>query len=301
MNLNYENCFAAAAKFNTKKEFKAQSNPEAQWLQRNKLMQLACAHMKVIYRSLSNEDIASIAKSFTHRRAFKLGDQSAYKSAIQRGILDSVCAHMQSDRYRMLTNDEISVIALQFKSRSEFDRLDKGAYQTAGRRGILDAVCDHMSSRGCRRLTDEEILEVASTFRTRNDFKLGDFGAYTTAIRRGLIDEACYHMDFGATGFRPDVPAVLYQFRIALEDGQVVYKVGISNRTPKQRAITMGIRRGLKADLTHSVQFEFGRDARIAEKRLHRKFAGQKYLGDPVMKNGNTELFTVNILDTETF
>ena len=250
-------------------------------------------------RDLSDGDIASIACKYARRGEFKNGDQSAYAAATRRGILESVCAHMSSERYRILTNDQISEIAGTFASRSTFSSGDKGAYQTATKRGILDFVCAHMlDGRTIRRHTNDELLEIAATFRTRNDFKLGDFGAYTTTIRRGIIELACDHMEIGSTGFRPDLPAVLYQFSIKLEDGLVIYKVGITNRKPSQRAITMGIRRGVKAVLTDSVKFEFGRDARIAEKRLHRKFATQKYVGDPVMKNGNTELFTVNIMST---
>lgn len=297
MKYNYETCHTVALTFSTKQDFRDGANGEFQWLRRNDSLQKACAHMAPMRRTLTDDDIAAIANGFDHRRAFKLGDQSAYNAATKRGILDSVCAHMETDRYRILTNEQIAAIASTYKSRSEMKFADNGAYQTATKRGILDAVCDHMDSRGCRRLSDDEVLEVATKFRTRNDFKLGDFGAYTTAIRRGLIDEACDHMEFGATGFRHDKPAVLYQFRIELEDGMVVYKVGITNRKPRQRAITMGIRRGLKADLTHSVQFEFGRDARIAEKRLHRKFASSKYSGPPVMKNGNTELFTADVME----
>lgn len=296
MSLNYENCSAAAAAFTTKRDFKAKSNPEYQWLVRNGLLDNACAHITPLHRALTDDNVASIAKQYTNRRAFKLGYQSAYQAARKRGILDHVCSHMSLVR-RILTSKQIFEIASRFASRSEFVEKDRGAYQTATKRGILDEVCEHMDSRGCRRLSDSEILQIAIKFKTRNDLKLGDFGAYTTAIRRGLIESCCAHMEFGATGFRPDMPAVLYQFRVELECGLVIYKVGITNRKPRQRMMTMGIRRGVKAELTNFIQFEFGRDARIAEKRLHMKFAANRYDGLPVMKNGNTELFTINVLD----
>lgn len=296
MSLNYESCSAAAAAFTTKRDFKAKSNPEYQWLVRNGLLDNACAHITPLHRALTDDNIASIAKQYTNRQAFKLGYQSAYQAARKRGILDRVCAHMQSDRYRIHTDDQIAQIASGFKSRSEFVRSDSGAYQTATKRGILDAVCEHMDSRGCRRLSDSEILEIASKFRTRNDFKLGDFGAYTTAIRRGLITDACTHMEYGATGFREDKPATLYQFRLETPDGLVLYKVGITNRKPKQRLVTMGIQRGIKSELVNLINFEFGRDARIAEKRLHTKYASSRYRGDLVMQNGNTEVFTVALI-----
>lgn len=198
---------------------------------------------------------------------------------------------------RSLTDDQLAEIAGGFSSRSEFAREDYGAYQSATKRGILDDICDHMDGRETRRLSDEEILNIASQFKARNDFKLGDFGAYTTAIRRGLIVQACAHMEYGAWGFREDRPAVLYHFRMVTVDGLVLYKIGITNRKPRQRLLTMGIAPGTKVQILEVIQFESGRDARIAEKRLHRRIAAHRYAGPPVLSNGNTELFTVNALE----
>lgn len=298
MKQNYEACVAVAQKFNAKQDFREQASGEFQWLRRNGLLESACTHMTPRYRSFTDDDITRIAAQYDHRRAFKVGDQSAYVAAWKRGIIDVVCAHM-SARKRALSNERLSVIAKQFTSRSEFVKGDSGAYQTATKRGILDYVCLHMvDGRETRRLADDDVLAIAKSYSTRNDFKLGDFGAYITAMRRGFIEAACAHMGYGATGFREDKPAVLYQFRLQLADGQVVYKVGITNRQPKQRLITMGMVRGVKANLTHAVRFVAGRDARIAEKFLHRYYASKRYVGEPIMVNGNTEVFTIGLLGT---
>lgn len=296
MKHTYESCAATAAKYTNKRDFRSGSNPQFQWLRRNSLLEQACAHMAPLYRSFTDEYLAKIASSFTHRRAFRDGDQSAFNAAKDRGIIDVICAHMER-RKRVLSNDQVAEIALGFTSRSDFSAGDNGAYQSAIKRGILDEVCAHMDGKGTRRLSDAEILQIASKYRTRNDFKLGDFGAYTTALRRGLITDACDHMEPGANGFREDKPAVLYQFRIALPCGLVLYKAGITNRNPKQRLFTMGVTPGYKAELTGFISFDSGRDARIAEKRLHRKNSSRRYGGPPVMRNGNTELFTASVLE----
>lgn len=283
--------------FSTKRDFRANASGQFQWLRRNNLLDNACAHMEPIYRSFTDDDLADIAAKYTHLAELKRRDQSAYKAAKNRGILERICTHMDR-RKRSLTNEDISEIAKKYGSRSEFSRFDRGAYQTATKRGILDEVCAHMvDTRSTRRLSSAEILAIASKYRTRNDFKLGDFGAYTTAIRRGLIVEACAHMEYGAAGFREDKPAVLYHYRIVLPDGAVLYKIGITNRKPKQRLATMGLRRGVKADLVKVVEFPNGRDARITEKRIHRQLSSHRYGGPAVMINGNTELFTVNALE----
>lgn len=295
MKITKEHCFSVAASFSSKAALRKENESVSQWLGRNGLLDEACLHMIPRRRELTNPAIAEIALGFSGRRDFKLADQSAYMAAYKRGILDVVCAHMDV-RYRVLTDGELRAIAKNFSSRSEFSSFDRGAYQTATKRGILDTICAHMDGKGTRRLTDAEILEIASQFTTRNDFKLFDFGAYTTALRRDIITEACAHMEPGATGFREDMPAVLYQFRIEFPDGLVVFKSGITNRKPMQRMFTMGINRGYKAELINAIPFALGRDARLAEKRLHRRFSIHKYVGPRVMKNGNTELFTVNVL-----
>lgn len=203
---------------------------------------------------------------------------------------------MNNERYRILSDEQIADKALGFDSRSAFYAGDSGAYQTAVKRGILQTVCAHMP-KGTRRLTNSQLLAIAVTYKTRNDFKLGDFGAYTTAIRRGIITEASEHMEPGSTGFREDMPAVLYQFRVVTGEGLVLYKVGITNRKPRQRLTTMGLLDGAKGVLMHAVEFACGRDARMAEKRLHREFAKHRYCGQPVLKNGNTELFLVPVIE----
>lgn len=290
-----ESCFAAAAAFTSKADLKSGASPEYQWLCRNGFLDEACKHIAPLRRSFTDSGIAEIALKYDGRRQFKLADQSAYNTAKKRGILDLVCGHM-AVKYRNLTDEDIRVLALKYSTRSEFSSSDTGAYQASIKRGLLESVCAHMDGKGTRRLTDAEILAIASQFTTRNDFKLFDFGAYTTAIRRDLITEACAHMEPGSTGFREDKPAFLYQFRIELPGGLVVYKSGITNRKPRQRMFTMGIVRGYKAELTHAIHFDSGRDARIAEKLLHRRFSSHKYVGPRVMKNGNTELFTVSVL-----
>jgi cytochrome c553 len=251
--------------------------------------------MQTLRRELSDSDLAGIAAKYAHRRAFKIGDHSAYMAAWRRGILDAICAHMTVKK-RRLSDEELAQIAAKYATRSEFNANDTGAYQAASKRGILDAICAHMPP-GDRRLTDQEVIGIAKKYQTRMAFKEGDFGAYKVVLRRGLEQEAFAHMEYGETGYRQDLPAILYQFRVELPDGQVLHKVGITNRPPKRRLASMGLVRGVKATLTKTVHFSTGRDARMAEQRLHKAFCGHRYRGPAVMSNGNTELFTVPILE----
>lgn len=294
MKHDYQSCAAVALTYQTKKDFRSKSSGEFQWLRRNNLLDTACAHMDTLRRSLSDADVAEIAARYTHRRAFKLGDQSAYNAAKKRGIIDSVCSHMAT-KWRSQSDVELAEVASKFPTRSEFSSGDSGAYQTAVRRGILEAICSHMPP-GDRSLSDAEIIAIASKYKTRMRFKERDFGAYTTMLRRGLELDACRHMEPGFTSFRDDLPAVLYQYRMTTPDGQVLHKVGITNRPPSKRLLSMGLVKGVSASLVSTIHFQSGRDARIREKQLHKQFSCHRYTGCPVMKNGNTELFTVPVI-----
>ena len=295
MDLNYEICAGVAARYTTRRDFRRESSREYQWLQRNGLFQAASVHMQPLRRSLSDAEILSIAAKYKSRRKFKLADQPAYNAAHKRGIIDSVCAHMEV-RYRVFTDEQIHQIASRYDSKIDFLMADKVAYQTAYKRGILDTVCAHMSGRPLRRMSDSELLAVAKTYRTRNDLKLGDFGVYTTIIRRDLTEDAFAHMEPGSCGFREDEPAELYQFRLQLPCGQALYKVGITNREPWQRLVTMGIESGISVTLEKTIKFPLGRDARIEEKALHQRHSEHRYRGADVMNNGNTEVFLIPLI-----
>lgn len=290
-----ESCFAVAKQYDTKRDFRANHAAEYEWLRRNNLYEEACAHMGKLKRELTDDGIKETALQYQNRRAFKLGDQSSYNAAKKRGILDSVCVHMKV-MWRKHTDEQLAAIAGKYATRLEFLEADNGAYQTADKRGILDRVCAHMDGKGTRRLDESELLEIAKRYETRMDLKIGDFGAYTTIIRRGLTQTAFAHMRHGNLCFREDKPAVVYQFRLDLPCGMVLYKVGISNRDPLQRLKSMEVRTDITVELIKSISYEHGRDARLAEKRLHRKFASHRYSGEPVMKNGNTELFMVPLI-----
>ena len=291
MKRNYEECAAVALKYKSKQAFRVGSKNEHQWLQKNNRLDEACAHMDPLRRTLTDSGIAEVAARYTNRTALKIGDQSVYNAAKKRGILDSVCAHMEL-KHRELSDEDIATLAKKYKSRSEFVKMDSGAYQTATKRGILGLVCDHMDGKGDRRLTDVEIAAIAKQHTSRRNFKLGDWGAYVAAWRRGLLETVCAHMGESENGFNPKQPAILYHIKLTKPCGEVLHKVGITNRTAKVRLSTFGVCRGIKATILHEIKFPCGADARAKERAVHKAMAPFRYRGQPVLFNGNTEVFS---------
>ncbi len=294
MRRTFEECAAEALKYKTQAEFRRLSNGHYQSLNHMGRVDEACAHMDHMRRSITGEMVLLAAAKYSTRTEFKRADQALYAAARKRGLIDVAFAHMDTKK-RKLSDADLAAIAAKYATRSEFVERDNGAYQKAIKRGILDAICAHMPD-GTRRLTDAEIIAIASKYKTRMRFKERDFGAYTTMLRRGLELDACRHMEPGFTGFRDDLPAVLYQYRMTTLDGQVLHKVGIANRPPAKRLLSMGLVKGVSASLVSTIHFQSGRDARIREKQLHKQFSCHRYTGCPVMKNGTTELFTVPVI-----
>lgn len=149
-----------------------------------------------------------------------------------------------------------------------------------------------MEGKGDRRLSNDEIAAIAKQHTTRRNLKLADFGAYTTALRRGIIDSVCAHMGESENGFNPQLPAILYHIQLTKPCGEVLHKVGITNRCAKVRMSTFGLRRGIKSAILHEIKFQNGADARAKEKAIHKAMAEFRYRGTPIMENGNTEVFS---------
>ena len=96
-------------------------------------------------------------------------------------------------------------------------------------------------------------------------------------------------------GYKKDESAILYYLMLTTKTGERLWKIGVTNKSIKQRIRSMG-RRGSTIDVIRTFPFASGREARMVEKAYHREFRHHAYGGDPVLGNGNTELFTADVL-----
>jgi hypothetical protein len=87
-----------ALKYDTKVEFRQKSNPAFLIASRKGLLEKICCHMEA--GKLPNgywqikENCAAEALKYMNRRAFSLGNSSAYHGADMNGWLDEICNHM---------------------------------------------------------------------------------------------------------------------------------------------------------------------------------------------------------------
>lgn len=93
-------------------------------------------------------------------------------------------------------------------------------------------------------------------------------------------------------GFNASDPATLYYVAVTTDDGNTLYKIGITNSYEK-RYFGAELRR---IRLVKTRQFTTGRDAARRETEILNQFSGDRYFGPDILQRGNTELFIHDVL-----
>ena len=107
------------------------------------------------------------------------------------------------------------------------------------------------------------------------------------------LNGQCCPLCTGSRGFQKTLPAYLYYLKITTDDDKVVYKIGITNNSVEQR---YGITDLKKIEVLNIVKYDVGLDAYNEEQRILKQYSSYKYVGIDILKDGNTELFTEDIL-----
>jgi hypothetical protein len=290
-------CFSEALKYKTRSEFYNGSRWAYLSLNHRGLIDKSCSHMKLspLYSLTrwTEESALKEAAKYQSRAEFKRECAGAHRFAIVNKILEQACSHM-TEGIRKWHIFDLAACAIKCETRSEFRKRYQSAFGFSAKHGLIELICAHMTKR--RSWTKDAVLIEAKKSRLRGEFLTSSAGAYKHADKYGYMDEACAHMDVPEYGFQKEKQAILYYLRLVIPGRPDLFKIGITNRDAESRIAGMGLVAGMRADVLKLTTFKCGRDARIAEKELHKRFAKFKYVGAPVMKNGNTELFIVDVL-----
>lgn len=298
-SFSIEKHFIEARKYSSRSEFALKCQTSYQMLWRKKLLDEACSHMPIspvyVARKWTHEMVFEEAAKYQTRAEFKRKAGGAHAYALGNKIIDQVCAHMRQGIVKWHIF-ELMAIAIKYKNQREFIREQRKVYEYCVKQKLLSIVCAHMSKRE-KWDSKSVVLAEAKKYRSGTEFQSNASGAFKQAYANGYLEEACAHMPPPEYGFSKEKKANLYFLRITIPGSQDLFKIGITNREPAARVKGLGLNHGVTAEILKVIEFECGRDARIAEKRLHRRFSIFRYGGLPVMKNGNKELFTVNVLN----
>jgi len=116
----------------------------------------------------------------------------------------------------------------------------------------------------------------------------GDFEQLARDHIRGSGCPSCANY-----GFDKSKPGILYYLKITTDDGKILYKIGITNRTVSER---FGLAELSKIEIVKQKLYENGQDAYDLEQKMLKKYKKYKYNGPKVLDSGNTELFTEDVL-----
>ena len=144
-------------------------------------------HYKV--ERFTEQELYNIAKQYKYRSVFNKANPKAYQSAIRKGILDKVCAHMKKmPRSRIeLTEDEIRAEALKYYKRSDFLNKSGVAAKRAQELGIYEKVCAHMKNPHWK-YSKEEAFAIAKHYCNRTELYNENKAAYNLLKFYNLLD-----------------------------------------------------------------------------------------------------------------
>jgi len=94
-------------------------------------------------------------------------------------------------------------------------------------------------------------------------------------------------------GYDKTKPGSLYYLEVETSTGEMLYKIGITNRTVKKRYSKIDRD---KITMLFTKYFDNGADALRWETLILRAYKEHKYFGDSILESGNSELFTIDIL-----
>ncbi|MDD4242778.1 MAG: hypothetical protein PHG08_00565 [Bacilli bacterium] len=285
-----------ALKYNSISEFKKNNDAAYHACRNFKLVDKLCSHMQSKYNKWDIDSLQKEALKFNTRNEFRELSNSAYQSACRGNLLDIICKHMESPQIQW-DKDSILLESQKYETRTEFAKGNYNAYQAAIRIDI-DLFCQHMDKK-IKQISwsDEMIFKEALKFGTRNEFKLNS-GAYRIAIYRNILDDVCEHMSIQRGGFNKNKSATLYYIKFVTQFINL-YKIGVTNRSTPERLWGLILNNGVNFEILSEQYFQNGQDALDLERKIKQENKKFRYNGEPVLQNGNTELFIKDILGVD--
>lgn len=235
------------------------------------------------------------SRKFTSRKQFEVNSSGAYTWARRNNHLDEVCSHMKKN-FINWNLDLIIEIAKQYNSKGKFIVDNSGAYGWIVRNNHKEdpSIFGHMEESIKWNL--KKVIEVARLYKTKTEFQKSEQkSAYIWCHRNNELDNSLIfgHMEKQLSGFNPKEKAILYYLKV--EDG-IAYKIGITNRTVIERFNSKDLR---KIEVLSIIEFANGQDAKKEETRILKEYKKYKYQGKKLLKNGNSELFSFDILNLD--
>lgn len=117
-----------------------------------------------------------------------------------------------------------------------------------------------------------------------------EHGEFEQIASNHISKSGCPHCS--VSGFNKLKPGILYYLEIT-HMGKKYYKIGITNLTVHQR---FSVEDRNKIKVISITEYQKGEDAYNEEQKLLKQYKKYSYIGEDILKSGNTELFIVDVL-----
>lgn len=178
---------------------------------------------------------------------------------------------------------------------------------------FMQSPNNHLSNGGCSKCGIDAIRKTTKKFLQESNLIHNKRYKYTQVIYKDAVTKVIItctkHGDFlqqpsqhlqgkgcpscAKTGFQLNKPGMLYYFKVT-DQGNVAWKIGITNRSIEERYHIVDKSR--ISDI-QTVWYGSGQEAWDIEHRIVKIFKKYKYIGPKLLENGNSELFSIDILN----
>ena len=180
-----------------------------------------------------------------------------------------------------------------------------GDFSVRANQHLAGQICMKCDIANKTKSVEEYLLEAAAIHNDKYDYSLVNYTTSKEQIRivcpmHGEFKQRASDHLAGAScpscagyGFQPSKPAILYYLKITTDTNQVLYKIGITNRTVNERFNLTDLS---KIEIVKQKLYDNGQDALDWETKLKRMYKEYQYKGPDILSSGNTELFTEDII-----
>ena len=137
---------AEARKYQTRSQWKANALGSYKAALREKWLEEATSHMKVVKINWTLDTLKSNAAPYNTRGKWKEAEPAAYKTAMTKGLLDQVCAHMELGKMpnNYWTKEKVLESASKFASIAAWSAAEVTAYNKAKKNSWMKEATAHM-------------------------------------------------------------------------------------------------------------------------------------------------------------
>lgn len=140
----------------------------------------------------------------------------------------------------------------------------------------------------------EYLLVNYTNTRTKVKITCKIHGEFLQTPHDHLKGQGCPHC--AISGFSKSKPAIVYYLKVT-HNNIVTYKIGITNRSVQERFSNEDLE---KITIIKVWDYLIGAEAYNHEQQILKQYKDYKYIGEPLLNSGNTELFSIDILGLST-